>query len=201
MHLIEQIHIRIRLSTNIHRGVELSAEHPTWDEVEKHFRNHPKRLLVAQTMVKNGISVRDDSLYANEIKVPFTSIAKAANVDRRSVIITIEEIKRIPSLKFFFKYLRSEVTPRESGLFSGPGIVEISVANASQAGILAKITSEIARSGISIRYLVAQTSEFNPSPPLIFQPASSIPKQLLETIGKIEGVVSVTTYRKFKNET
>lgn len=168
----------------------------TRESVEKHFENQSKRLSVVQVLLDHGISIVKGTLCIDSLRIPTTSVAAVARVDRRLVLRVIEEVQRDPDLRFFFERLRVEPTPMEIGRFSEAGIVEISVENAKAPGIIAAVTTLIAKYGISIKYLVAQSSELTPSPTLIFQPEKRMPKALYDELEKIEGILEMNVYRK-----
>jgi predicted regulator of amino acid metabolism with ACT domain len=179
-----------------HRYYTGIVVYTTRESVEKHFENQSKRLSVIRVLLDHGISIIKGTLYVDSLRIPTTSVAAVAKVDRRLVLRVVEEVQADPYLRFFFERMRVEPTPMEIGRFSEAGIVEVIVENARASGIIAAVTGLIAKYGISIKYLVAQSSELTPSPTLIFQPEKRLPKALYDELEKIEGILEINVYRK-----
>src|SRR5437667_8970850 len=66
-----------------------------WNKIEKLLGpDHPERLKVARLCIENGLAIRDDGIYLNQIEIPTARIARVAGVDRRTVGETVKMIHR-----------------------------------------------------------------------------------------------------------
>src|SRR5439155_26096183 len=57
----------------------------TWKRIQILFETHPERLQVAEFLLNNGFSIKDNRIYVNEVEVPALKVARALGVDRTSV--------------------------------------------------------------------------------------------------------------------
>ncbi|KYH39389.1 MAG: hypothetical protein AYL31_009990, partial [Candidatus Bathyarchaeota archaeon B26-1] len=126
-----------------------------WKRISEFLKDYPERLSVARILVKNGLSIRDGKVYCNEIPVPIAGISRAAGVDRRTVMKTIEMIESNEELRRIFKGIRSAGTSlKEIARHLNLGVVEITPEDARLPGILARSASLLADRNISIRQAI-----------------------------------------------
>src|SRR5437667_11961377 len=79
-----------------------------WNKIEKLLGpDHPERLKVARLCIENGLAIRDDGIYLNQIEIPTARIARVAGVDRRTVGETVIMIHRDNDLRGIFEQLQS----------------------------------------------------------------------------------------------
>jgi predicted regulator of amino acid metabolism with ACT domain len=78
-----------------------------WKQVEANMRGYPERLLVARTLIENGLHVRAGKIYCNEIEVPPIRVGRVVGVDRRTVAETVKMIEANEGLRIIFQHLRS----------------------------------------------------------------------------------------------
>src|SRR4030042_4558188 len=67
-------------------------ETSVWSTIKKYLEDYPERLKVARVLIENGMSVKDNRIYLNQIEIPSVRIAKVAGVDRRTVNETLNAI-------------------------------------------------------------------------------------------------------------
>src|SRR5439155_26154070 len=60
-----------------------------WKKVQALVGGHAERLQVARLCLENGLAIRKDGIYLNQIEIPTARIARGAGVDRRSVVETV----------------------------------------------------------------------------------------------------------------
>ncbi len=70
--------------------------------VEEYFKDYPARKKVAELLLNKGFSVSDSNVKANGIKIPITEIAEEAEVNRKIVYHTIDQIENNKALKLTF---------------------------------------------------------------------------------------------------
>src|SRR5256712_13515860 len=122
-----------------------------WARFRHYFKGFPAQEKVAQLMVMYGLRVHDGSVFAAEIKLSDTSMARAAGVDRRVVTATVDTIDKNDELRSFFDRLRPVCHLREVAPLMNWGAIQIVPTNASKPGILAGGAAVIAQARISCR--------------------------------------------------
>jgi len=165
-----------------------------WLRLRPYFKGFPAQEKVAQLMVIYGLRVREGSVYAGEVKVSDTSLARAAGVDRRVVTATVDTIGRNPELGNFFDRLWPVCHLREVAPLMNWGAIEIVPSNASKPGILAGVAAIIAQAGISIRQVIMDDPEIIDDPHGFIITEAPVPERLLPLIKQVDGVRSVVLH-------
>lgn len=165
-----------------------------WDRFRPYFKGFPAQEKVAQIMVSYGLRVHDTHVYAGDIKVSDTSMARAAGVDRRVVTATVATIEKSPELRAFFDRLRPVCHLREVAPLMNWGAIEIVPTNASKPGILAGVAAIIADAGISVRQVVMDDPELVDDPHGFIITEAPVPERLLPRIKQVDGVKSVVLH-------
>ena len=166
-----------------------------WSRVAECLKGRPERLSVARILVVNGFCVRDNRIFCNEIEVPIVGVAKAAGVDRRTVVETIKMISEVPELKSIFTNIRSAGSSlKEIARNLDFGVIEITPDDPRTIGILAKAASLVSGRGITIRQTLCDDPELHPEPKLTFIVEKKIPGELIPEFLKIKGVEKVSVY-------
>ena len=154
---------------------------------------HPERLKVIRTVLQNGLSIRREGVYLNEIEISTAEIARAAGVDRRTVVATIRMIEEDPSLSGVFSRLRSAgVSLRAVARQLGLGTLEILAENPRSPGVLAGSTRLLAEAEISIRQALVDDPELVPEPKLILITEKPVPGELIQKLLRVAGVAKVS---------
>jgi len=164
-----------------------------WERIRDLFQAHPERLQVARFLLQNGLSVKGDKIYVNEVEVPTLKVARVIGVDRRTVMETIRGISTNKEIKLVFSGLESagpsfRAVAKQMGL----GVVELASNNANEVGILANAARVLADHGISIRQALVDDHELNPDPKLTLIGDRVIPGEAIQLILKIRGVAKVS---------
>ncbi len=165
-----------------------------WAKLRMFFERFPAQEKVAQLMVTRGLRVREGRVYAGEIEVSDTAMARAARVDRRVVTATTRTIMRNPDLLRFFERLTPVCHLREVAPLMGWGAIEIIPTSASRPGILAGVAGVIAEAGISIRQVIVDDPEVLDDPHAFIVTEAPVPERLLPKIKAVEGVKSVVLH-------
>jgi predicted regulator of amino acid metabolism with ACT domain len=146
-------------------------------------------------MIENGIGVNEQGkIVVGPVEVPDSSLAKAAEVDRRIVRKTVQQILEDEMLKKVFTGIRP------AGAFLAPVAKELGFyvveirADPTAAGIIARTAEIIARESVSIRQAVAEDPELFPEPKLILVLEKPLSGEGLNELLKIPKVKSVTAY-------
>ena len=166
-----------------------------WNKVAECLKGYPERLAVARILIKNGLCVRDGSIYCDEIMIPPVRISRAAGVDRRTVTQTVKMIGDDPELGAIFGGIRPAGTSlREIARYLDLGVVEITPVDARMPGILAGSASLLAEENISIRQAIVDDPELTPEPGLTLIAEKKIPGELIPRVLKIKGILKVSVY-------
>ena len=164
-----------------------------WEKIRALFQGHPERLKVAEFLLRNGLSIRNEKIWINEIEVPVLKVARVAGVDRRTVSETMRAINANRELKIVYTNLESAgPSLRSAAKQLGLGVLEITAEDPAKAGILANASKVLAEAGISIRQALVDDPELNPHPKLTLIGDRSIPGKAIPLILKVPGVVKVS---------
>ena len=162
-----------------------------WAKLKPHFKGFPAQERVAQVMVNYGLRVKDGAVYAGEIALTDSAIARAVGVDRRVVTATLKTIEKVPQLRDFFAKLWPVCHLGNVAPTMGWGAIEILPTNASKPGILAGTSAIIAEAGISIRQVVVDDPEIVEDPRALLITEKPVPERLLPRIRNLDGVRGV----------
>ena len=166
-----------------------------WERIKHKFEKYPARMEVARKIIECGLRVGENSkIYCGDIEVSDVSVARAANVDRRSIKATVNIIIEYEQLsKIFWNITPAGPLVKNAAKDLGFGIVEIE-ADAGNPGIIASATDLIARNRISIRQVHAGDPEFEEKPRLTIITEKPVGGNLINEFLKIEGVRRVSVY-------
>ena len=167
-----------------------------WNKIQQLLGpNHPERLKVARLCIENGLALRDDGIYLNQIEIPTARIARAAGVDRRTVVETLRMIHRDKDLRGIFEQLQSAgLSLKGIAKQLGLGVVEITASDPKYVGILAGASKLLADAGISVRQAIVDDPELSPDPKLTLIGDTSVPGKLIPEMLRIKGVARVSVY-------
>lgn len=164
-----------------------------WEKIRALFHSHPERLKIAEFLLRNGLSIRDDKIWMNEIQVPVLNVARVAGVDRRTVNETMRVINANKELKIIYTNLESAgPSLRAAAKHLGLGVLEITADDPARAGILANASKVLAEEGISIRQALVDDPELSPHPKLTLIGDRLIPGKAISLILKVPGVAKVS---------
>lgn len=167
-----------------------------WDKIKHKFEKYPARMDVARKIIAYGLRVGEKGkIYCGDIEINDVAIARATNVDRRSIKATVDTILEDSQLSKIF----SNITPagplvKNIARDLGFGVVEIE-ADAGNPGIIASATNLIAGKMINIRQVHAGDPEFEENPCLTIITEKPVGGNLLNEFLKIKGVKKVSIYQ------
>jgi predicted regulator of amino acid metabolism with ACT domain len=166
-----------------------------WQNITRKLQDYPERLKVARVLVENGLCIKNNKIYLNQIEIPPVRIARAAGVDRRTVNETLNTIKTIPELKLIFEAIRpAGHSLKEIAKHINLGVLEITVDDPRASGILANSSTLLNQAGLSIRQAIVDDPELSPEPKLTLIVEKKVPGELIPEILKIPGVAKVSVY-------
>ena len=162
-----------------------------WAKLKPHFKGFPAQERIAQLMVTHGFRVKDGRVYAGDVELSDSGIARAVGVDRRVVAATLQTIEGTPLLREFFARLWPVCHLGNVAAMMGWGAIEILPTNASKPGILAGTSTIIAEAGISVRQVVVDDPEIIEDPRAMLITEKPVPERLLPRIRNLDGVRGV----------
>lgn len=160
---------------------------PSWTTLEAHFNS--KRLHIARYLLENGVSVKNGSLYVNNIPIHVSSIAKSLQVDRRSVLSVVKQIEQNAKLKLLFRSLRAR--PSLDAIAKCQGLIELVCNSDESVHALTRAISVINRHRINLRSVVASDTTLGQDP-IILILLDPVPHGVLEELSSIRGVKRLT---------
>src|SRR5512136_1989165 len=164
-----------------------------WKEIVSFFEGSPAKLKVARRMVELGFGVSSDGkIVCGEVEIPDSSMSRGADVDRRVVRDTVEDIIRDARMKRIFSGIKpagsflSEIAPT-----LGYSVVEIR-AKPNAIGVIAEATARIAEANVSIRQILAEDPDLNPDPKLLIITEKRVPGEVVSKLLEIPTVTKVS---------
>jgi len=162
-----------------------------WAKLRPHFKGYPAQERIAQLMVNYGLRVKGRGVFAGEIELTDSAIARAAGVNRRVVTATVETIRGNRLLSDFFGKLWPTCHLGNVAPMMGWGAIEILPTNASKPGILAGTSAIIAEAKISVRQVVVDDPEILEDPRALLITDRPLPERLIPKIRNLDGVRGV----------
>ena len=161
-----------------------------WKKIAEKFEKYPSQIVVAKEFLRLGISVKNGKAYCGNIELVPTKIADALGVDRKVVVSAIQNIESDEELSNVFSALNPVANITEVARILGFGVLEV-YAESQKVGIVAGITSILAREGISIRYVLAEDPELSVESKLTIVTDGKIPGKLVEEFLCVDGVYKI----------
>lgn len=161
-----------------------------WEKIVNKFEKYPSQISVAREFLRLGISIRNGKAYCDEIELVPTKIADAIGVDRKVVLAAIQNIENDEELRKVFSSLKPVANISEVARILGFGVLEV-YAESHKVGIVAGVSTVLAKEGISIRYILAEDPELSVESKLTVVTETKIPGKVVEEILKVDGVKKV----------
>ena len=162
-----------------------------WELLTRYFQRFPAQSRVAQTLLSQGLSVREDGVYSGDVAISDTALARACNVDRRIISATVETIRREPDLMKVYSRLRPTCHLRDVAPVLRWGVIEIVPSDAHEPGILSHVATVVAARGISIRQAIVDDPDLVEEPRLYVITEQPVPLDVIALIREGKGIKSV----------
>lgn len=154
-----------------------------FDEIMRKFEDSPSQQAVIRLLLERGFSVNDDGrVVSGGIEIPNTGIAREIGVDRRVVDATTSAILEDEELCRIFQNISSIPSLMDLAPVLDLTVLTVRVGAADEPGIVARITSQIAEHGISIRQTISEDPEFTDEPKLYIITDEPLPGELINEI-------------------
>jgi predicted regulator of amino acid metabolism with ACT domain len=166
-----------------------------WSQIKEFFKDLPAQQMVAKLLFERGFQIREDGkVVSGEIEIPHTQIAKEVGVERRAVDNTVQTILAKNELKRIYKNLRQVYSLQEVAREFDLSVIVFVPEDASQTGIIAKVTKKVSEKGLSIRQALTEDASISAHPKLTLIIDGDIPPELIGEIRRLPGTRSITVY-------
>lgn len=163
-----------------------------FEEIMAKFAGSPSQQAVIKLLLERGFSVNDEGrVVSGGIEIPNTQIANEIDVDRRVVDSTTAVILKDDELRRIFQNISQIPSLMDLAPVLDLSVLIVTVSDADEPGIVAKITSLIADHNISIRQTVSDDPEFTDDPRLYIVTGDPLPGDLINEIRSLEFVRSI----------
>jgi predicted regulator of amino acid metabolism with ACT domain len=154
-----------------------------FEQIMEKFSDSPSQQQVIRLLLERGFSVNDDGrVVSGGIEIPNTGIAREVGVDRRVVDTTTDAILADDELRPIFQNISAIPSLMDLAPVLDLTVLTVSVGNAEQPGIVAKVTTAIADHGISIRQVISEDPEFTDNPQLYVITGETLPGDLINEV-------------------
>ena len=167
---------------------------PMWKKLYSSFQKFPAQQKVAELLLMYGLRVEGNAVFCGNIELSHSKIARAVGVDRRAVVSTVETIEKNKDLRKIFMMLQPTCHLKEVAPHMNWGVVEIIPVDASMPGILASVSSIIAKAKISIRQAIVDDFRLSKEPRLFIVTEKPLPGSMISKIRESKGVKGVVSY-------
>ncbi|WP_290900905.1 amino acid-binding ACT domain protein [Ferroglobus sp.] len=161
-----------------------------WSKLVEKFEKYPSQIVVAKEFLRLGIAVKNGKAYCGNIELVPAKIAEALGVDRKVVVMAIQNIESDEELRKVYSSLKPVANIAEVARILGFGVLEV-YADSRKVGIVAAISSILARENISIRYMLAEDPDLSIESKLVIVTETKIPGKLVDEFLKIDGVEKI----------
>lgn len=166
-----------------------------WETLKYKFEKYPARMNVANKMVELGLHIGEDQkIYCGNLKIGTSSLAKAANVERKAIKPTIDFILDDEELSTIFKnILPGGTLLKNIAKNLGLGALEIETSY-ENTGMLSTVSELISKANIDIRQAYASDTDLEKNPTLTIITEKPIPSNMIPRFLKIKGIKRVSLY-------
>ncbi|MEA2054156.1 MAG: amino acid-binding protein [Candidatus Thermoplasmatota archaeon] len=165
-----------------------------WRKIYALFKKFPAQQKVVELLLTYGLRVENNTLFCGKIELSYSKVARAVGVDRRAVVSTVEAVWKNKDLRKIFLMLQPTCHLKEVAPQMNWGVVEIIPVDASMPGILASVSSIIAKAKISIRQAIVDDYKLSKEPRLFIVTEKPLSGNILSKIRTSKGVKGVVAY-------
>ncbi len=138
-----------------------------FEEIMEKFSDSPSQQEVIRLLLERGFSVNDDGrVVSGGIEIPNTGIAREIGVDRRVVDSTTDAILADDQLRPIFQNISAVPSLMDLAPVLDLAVCTVTVRDAEESGIVARVTTAIAGHDVSIRQVMTEDPEFTDEPKL-----------------------------------
>ncbi len=163
-----------------------------WPKIRAEFERQVVRPAVVRKMVECGMRVSDDmKIYVDDVEVDYLAVARAADVDRRVVKQTAEQIRKNPYLYSIF----SKTRPLGTSLLDLVSLLGYSAvvveADPKSPGVMASVAEILSRRGMVVRQAIAEDPEMVPDAKMTLVVEGQMTGKALEELNGLKNIRSM----------
>jgi len=150
--------------------------------LEERFAGQYAKLRLVSHMLRLGLRVDGEGrIYCGEIELAPAKVARALSIDRRVAIEAARQIARDPRLFQIFSHLSPTANVCGAAKLLGHDVIEIE-ADPSSVGVVAKVTSVLARQKVRIRQVIADDPDLYPEPKMHIVVEGRLPQKAIAAL-------------------
>ena len=163
-----------------------------WPRIKQEFSRQTVRPDVVRVMIECGMRVSNDGkLWVGEVELDYSAVARAADVDRRVVKQTVEQIRGNRYLYSIF----SKTRPLGTSLLDLVEVLGYSAvvieANPKSPGVMAGVAEILSRHGMVVRQAVAEDPDMVQDAKMTLVVAGQLTGQAMEELNGLKNVRSI----------
>ena len=160
-----------------------------WPRIKAQFSRQIVRPDIVRKMIECGMRVSDDDrIYVADVEVDYTAVARAANVDRRVVKQTVQQIRRNRYLYSIFSKTRPLGTSLLD-LVPQLGYCALVIeADPKSPGVMASVAEILSRHGTVVRQAVAEDPEMVQDAKMTLVVEGQLPGRAIEELNGLRNV-------------
>jgi len=164
------------------------------EKIDEYFENYPTQRKVVYSLLAYGLKIKGNKIYCGPIEISDSKFARAIDIDRKVVISTINAIKKDSMLNGLFSHLLPTCDLKEAAPIVGWGVLEVIPDDPSNSGIIAGVSTLLAKEKISIRQAIGNDYELSKEPRLYIITEEPVPTSLLVKIKEVKGVRGISIF-------
>ncbi len=161
--------------------------------IDTYFDEYPARKKVAEMLFLSGMGVREGKIFAGEVEVPVSSVARAAGVNRKIVYYTIEFIEKNYALRSIFERIEPMANLKKVGPIVGWEVLELEMDMDGLSCALKDVVGILSEKGCHVRQIVGEEPLLSDGKIFIVL-TRPVPMDLLERIKNIPSVKDITLH-------
>ena len=163
-------------------------------KIDEKFEKYPTQRKVVYNLLTLGLKIKNNKIFCGSIEISDSKFARAIGIDRKVVLSTVKALKKDPEFEKLFSNLIPICSLQEAAPLIGGGVLEIIPTDPSKPGIIADVSSVLAKEKISIRQAIGNDYALQKEPRLYIITEEPVPMDLLKKIKKIKGIKGILIY-------
>ncbi len=161
--------------------------------IEAYFHEYPARKKVAEIIFKSGFSVKEGKIFAGNVEIPVSSLARAADVNRKIVYHTIEFIEKNYALKSIFERMEPMANLKRVGPIVGWDVLEFDMEMNKLSCALKDVLDILSKPGCHVRQVIGEEPLLSEGKIYIVL-TRPVPMEILKEIKDVPTVKDITLH-------
>ncbi len=161
--------------------------------IDAYFQDYPARKKVAEIIFKSGFSIRNGKIFAGDVEIPVSSIARAAGVNRKIVYYTIDFIEKNYALKSIFERIEPMANLRRVGPIVGWDVLEFDMEMNKLSCALREVLDVLSKKECHVRQVIGEEPLLSEGKIYIVL-TKPVPLNILKEIKELPTVKDITLH-------